>query len=37
MLGIEFAMLKIDLLESNLLSFFFAISMWVLLLGIDMF
>ena len=30
-------MLQIDLLESNLLPFFFAIFMWALLLGIDMF
>ena len=37
MLGIEFAMLKIDLLVSNLLPFSFAIFMWVSLLGIDMF
>ena len=37
MLGIEFAMLKIDILESNLLPFFFAIFVCVLLLGIDMF
>ena len=37
MLGIEFAMLKIDLLGSNLLPFFFAIFMYALLLGIDVF
>ena len=37
MLGIEFAMLRIDLLESNLPLFFFAIFMWELILGIDMF
>ena len=32
----RFAMLKIDQLVSNPLLFFFAISMWVLLLGIDL-
>ena len=35
MLCIEFAMLKIDLLGSYPLPFFFAIFMWALLLGID--
>ena len=37
MLGIEFAMLKIDPQEINLLPFFSTIFMWALLLGIDMF
>ena len=37
MLVIEFAMLGIDPLGSNLLPFFFAIFMYALLLGIDIF
>ena len=37
MRGIEFVMLKIDLLKSNLLPFLFAIFTWVSVLGIDIF
>ena len=35
MLGIEFAMLKIDLPGSNIPEFFSALVMYVLILGID--
>ena len=37
MLGIEFAMLRIDPLGSNPLMFFFAIFVWASPLGIDIF
>ena len=37
MLGIEFSMLKINLLGSFLLPYFFTIFMVALLLGIDVF